>query len=165
MDKKVLTEAMKVSISEVLERMFFMPMEFAAPEQAGEDPLSDPETIIAKLEFSGLACGTFFLLIPASLAKSVTADFLGVTSQDQVLKLVAGTVLEMVNMLAGSTLSTYDHQALFDLQIPELITAKELHALTEGIADQVAIRIQTPISQMAFQVVLEQEAGVAGDGG
>ncbi len=164
MDKKILTEAMKASISDVLERMFFMPMEFAAPEKAGVDPLSDPGAIIAKLEFSGLACGTFFLLIPASLAQSVTADFLGVTSQGQAPKLVAGTVLEMVNMLAGSTLSTYDHQALFDLQLPELITVNELRALTEGVADQVVIRIQTPESRLAFQVVLQQEAGVAGDG-
>jgi CheY-specific phosphatase CheX len=164
MDKKALTEAMKASISEVLERMFFMPMEFAGPEKAGDDPLSDPEIIIAKLEFSGLACGTFFLQIPAFLALSVTADFLGVTSQGETRKLVAGTVLEMVNMLAGSTLSTYDHQALFDLQIPELISVKELHALTEGVADQVVIRIQTQESRMAFQVVLQQEAGAAGDG-
>jgi CheY-specific phosphatase CheX len=164
MDKAALTKAMKASISEVLERMFFMPMEFAAPEKSGADPLSDPETIIAKLEFSGSACGTFFLLIPASLALSVTADFLGVTSKGEARKLVAGTVLEMANMLAGSTLSTYDHQVLFDLQTPELITVKELHALTEGVADQVVIRIQTPESQMAFQAVLQQEAGVAGDG-
>jgi len=164
MDKSALKEAMKASISEVLERMFFMPMEFAAPEKSGADPLSDPETIIAKLEFSGSAYGTFFLLIPASLAQSVTADFLGVTSKGEARKLVSGTVLEMVNMLAGSTLSTYDHQALFDLQIPELITAKEMHALTEAIAEQVVIRIQTPESQMAFQAVLQQAAGATGDG-
>jgi hypothetical protein len=61
----------------------------------------------------------------------------------------------MVNMLAGGTLSTYDHQALFDLQIPELITVKEHRALTEGVAEQVAIRIQTPEGRMIFQVVLQ----------
>jgi CheY-specific phosphatase CheX len=151
MDKSALTEAMKTSISEVLERMFFMPIEFAAPEKAG----ADPAAILVKLEFSGSACGTFFLLIPATLAQSVTADFLGVTSQSQARELVPGTVLEMVNMLAGATLSTYDHQALFDLQIPELITVKEHRALTEGVADQVAIRIQTPEGRMIFQVVLQ----------
>jgi CheY-specific phosphatase CheX len=149
MDKSALTEAMKASISEVLERMFFMPIEFAAPEKAG----ADPATIIAKLEFSGSVCGTFFLLIPASLAQTVTADFLGVTSPGQARELVPGTVLEMVNMLAGSTLSTYDHQALFDLQIPELVTVNELRALTEGIADQIVISIQTAESRMTFQFV------------
>ena len=165
MDKSVLTDAMKASISEVLAQMFFMPIEFAAPDKSGADPQPDPETIVARLGFSGLACGTFFLLIPASLALSVTADFLGVTSKGEARKLVAGTVLEMANMLAGSALSTYDHQVLFDLQTPELITVKELHALTEGVADQVVIRIQTPESRMAFQVVLQQAAAVVGDGG
>jgi CheY-specific phosphatase CheX len=165
MDKSVLTDAMKASISEVLAQMFFMPIEFGAPDKSGVDPQPDPETMVAKLGFSGLACGTFFLIIPASLALSVTADFLGVTSKDEARKLVAGTVLEMANMLAGSALSTYDHQVLFDLQTPELITVKELHALTEGVADQVVIRIQTPESRMAFQVVLQQAAAVVGDGG
>jgi len=149
MDKSALTEAMKTSISEVLERMFFMPIEFAAPEKAG----ADPAAIIAKLQFSGSVCGTFFLLIPASLAQTVTADFLGVTSPGQARELVPGTVLEMVNMLAGSTLSTYDHQALFDLQIPELVTVNELGALTEGMADQIVIGIQTAESRMTFQFV------------
>ncbi len=164
MDKSVLTDAMKASISEVLAQMFFMPIEFAAPDKSGAAPQLDPETMVAKLGFSGLACGTFFLLIPASLALSVTADFLGVKSKGEARKLVAGTVLEMVNMLAGSTLSTYDHQALFDLQLPELITVNELRVLTEGVADQVVIRIQAPENRMAFRVVLQQAAVVAGDG-
>ena len=153
MDKAALTEAMKTSISEVLEQMFFMPIEITAPANTGAHPEPDPATIVAKLEFSGSACGTFFLLIPASLAQSVTADFLGVTSQDQARKLVAGTVLEMVNMLAGSTLSAYDRQGLFDLQIPELITDKDLPPLTEVAANQALIRIQTPESRMTFQAV------------
>jgi CheY-specific phosphatase CheX len=153
MDKSAMTEAMKASISEVLELMFFMPIEIAAPDKTGADPQLDPETIVAKLEFSGLACGTFFLIIPASLAQSVTADFLGVTSQGQARELVPGTVLEMVNMLAGGTLSAYDHQALFDLQIPELIPVNELRALTEGIADNIEISIQTAESRMTFQFV------------
>ena len=155
MDKAALMKAMKASISEVFERMFFIPIEFTVPEKAGAAPAPAPATIIAKLEFSGSACGTFFLLIPASLAQSVTADFLGVTSQSQARELVPGTVLEMVNMLVGGTLSTYDNQALFDLQIPELIAVKELHALTEGVADQVVIGIQTLESRMTFQVVLQ----------
>jgi hypothetical protein len=61
----------------------------------------------------------------------------------------------MVNMLAGSTLSTYDHQALFDLQIPELISSEELRRLTDGAADQVVLRIKMPESRMTFQVVLQ----------
>ena len=42
MDKSVLTDAMKASISEVLAQMFFMPIEFAAPDKTGADPQPDP---------------------------------------------------------------------------------------------------------------------------
>jgi CheY-specific phosphatase CheX len=153
MDKSALSEAMKASISEVLEQMFFMPIDLTVPEKAGADSKLDPVPILAKLEFGGASRGTFLLLIPSGLAQSVAADFLGITTQSLAQEQVAGTVLEMVNMLAGSTLSTYDHQALFDLQIPELISVNELGALIAGCADRVVIRIQTPDSRMTFQVV------------
>ena len=153
MDKSALTQAMKASISEVLEQMFFLPIDFIAPEKACADP--EPATIIAKLDFSGSSGGTFVLQMPAALAQSVAADFLGTTAQGLFREQVAATVLEMVNMLAGSTLSTYDHQALFNLQIPELISADALGALTEKVADQIVIRIQTPESPMTFQVGLQ----------
>jgi CheY-specific phosphatase CheX len=155
MDKSVLTQAMKASISEVLEQMFFLPIDFIAQEKVCADPGPDQATIIAKLGFSGSSCGTFVLLIPAALAQSVAADFLGTTVQSLSQEQVAGTVLEMVNMLAGSTLSTYDHQALFNLQIPELITINAVRALTEQVADQILVRVQTPESRMTFQVALQ----------
>jgi CheY-specific phosphatase CheX len=155
MDKSALTQAMKASISEVLEQMFFMTIDFIGPEKACADPEPDQATIIAKLGFSGSCCGTFVLLIPAALAQSVAADFLGITRQSLSREQVTGTVLEMVNMLAGSTLSTYDHQALFNLQIPELITINAVRALTGQVADQILVRIQTPESRMTFQVALQ----------
>ena len=154
MDKSVLTHAMKASISEVLERMFFMPIEFVAPDLALPDPPSEDASIIAKLGFSGSRSGTFILLVPKALAQSVSADFLGTSVQSLTSDQVAGTVLEMVNMLAGSALSIYDHRALFDLQIPELIACRDACAMTEGGPDQIVIKIQTPQSRMTFQLIL-----------
>ncbi len=155
MDKPALTQAMKASISEVLEQMFFMPIDFMDPAIAGADPEPDPEPVIARLGFCGSTSGTFLLLIPAALAQSISADFLGVATESPSRDQVAATVLEMVNMLAGGTLSRYDHQALFDLQIPELITVNNLRALTEGITDQIVIRAQTPESRITFQLIIE----------
>jgi CheY-specific phosphatase CheX len=155
MDKPALTQAMKASISEVLEQMFFMPIDFMGPAIAGADPEPDPEPVIARLGFRGSPCGTFLLLIPAALAQSVAADFLGVATEGLSRDQVAATVLEMVNMLAGGTLGRYDHQALFDLQIPELITISDLRALTEEITDQIVIRAQTPESRITFQLIIQ----------
>ena len=155
MDKSALTEAMKASISEVLEQMFFMPIDFMAPAIVGADAQSDPESVIAGLGFSGSPSGTFLLLVPAALARSVSADFLGTCPQNLSRDQVAGTVLEMVNMLAGNTLSAFNHQALFDLQIPELITCNDARALSAAGLDQIAIGIRTPQSRMTYELIIQ----------
>ena len=153
MDKSALTQAMKASISEVLEQMFFMPIEFTAPIDSGGEPLSVAASLIARIGFCGSPSGTFVLVIPLALAQSVSADFLGLAVQSLSDDQVTGTVLEMVNMLAGGTLSKYDHQALFDLQIPELITFSHLRTLTEGGSDPIVIGIHTLDSWMTFQLI------------
>jgi CheY-specific phosphatase CheX len=153
MDKSKMVNAMKTSISEVLEQMFFLPVDYIAPDRSLSEPEPDQASIIAKLAFSGSPSGTFMLQVPAALAQSVSADFLGIAPPDLADDQVTDTVLEMVNMLAGSTLSTYDHQALFDLQIPALIRNHDEPALTTEDPDRILIRIQTPESPMTFQLI------------
>ena len=53
MDKSAMMEAMKTSISEVLEQMFYMPIDFIAPGADSPDPETGNASIIAKLGFSG----------------------------------------------------------------------------------------------------------------
>jgi CheY-specific phosphatase CheX len=152
MDKSTLTQAMKDSISEVLEQMFFMPIDFSSPMESDADPEAGPDPIIVRIGFQGPSSGSFVLLMPDDLAWSVSVDFIGTADQSLSSDQVTGTVLEMVNMLAGSTLSLYDHQEMFDLQIPELITFNDLRAMAEGGADHIMIRIQTLDSQMIFNL-------------
>jgi CheY-specific phosphatase CheX len=158
MDKSAMTEAMKASISEVLEQMFFMPIDFIAPDAARSDPESGNGSIIAKLGFCGSLSGTFMLHVPGPLAHSVSADFLGIAPQNLSDDHVTGTVLEMVNMLAGGTLSIYARHALFDLQIPEIISMHDAGALTGESSDGIIIRIQTPENRMAFQLNIQKAA-------
>ena len=156
MDKSAMMEAMKTSISEVLEQMFYMPIDFIAPGADSPDPETGNASIIAKLGFSGSPSGTFMLQVPATLAQSVSADFLGIAPASLSDHQVTGTVLEMVNMLAGSTLSAYDHHALFNLQIPELSSLHDAGALTAAIPDRIMLRIQTPESRITFQLVIQE---------
>ena len=54
MEKEVLITAMKTSISEVLETMFFLPLEF--PDEVNPEQLWGPqkeEPVVGKLTFSG----------------------------------------------------------------------------------------------------------------
>ena len=156
MDKSAMTEAMKTSISEVLEQMFFMPLDFIAPDAAFQNPEAGGASIIAKLGFSGSLTGTFVLRVPSPLARSVSADFLGTARSKLSDDDVTGTVLEMVNMLAGCALSVYDCRALFDLQIPQLIGRQDTGGLTEQHSGGITIRIQTPESRMTFQLIIQE---------
>ncbi len=156
MDKPAMTEAMRASISEVLEQMFFMPVDFIAPDAARQDPEPGDGSIIAKLGFSGSLAGDFMLQVPTSLAQSVSADFLGTAPSNLSDSDVAGTVLEMANMLVGGALSIYDSQELFDLQIPQLISSQEMGDLAEQGFDGIMIRIQTLDNRMTFQLILQE---------
>ena len=156
MDKSAMTQAMKVSISEVLEQMFFMPIDFMKPEQVGADPQHDNGSIFAKLGFNGIPNGTFILQMSVTQAQSVSADFLGTHLENLSDDQVTGTVLEMVNMLAGSTLSHYDRQALYDLHLPERITCSDARDFVGKGSDLIVIRIQTLENRMMFQLIVQE---------
>jgi CheY-specific phosphatase CheX len=156
MDKPAMTEAMRASISEVLEQMFFMPVDFITPDTARQDPEPVDGSIIAKLGFSGSLAGTFMLQVPRPLAQSVSADFLGTAPSSLSDSDVAGTVLEMANMLVGGALSIYDSQTLYDLQIPQLISKQDMGAFTGQCCDGIVIRVQTLENRMTFQLILQE---------
>lgn len=151
MDKSLMTQAMKASISEVLEQMFFLPIDFFSLIPGGIDQYINGETVATRLEFSGAHIGTFWLSMPIFLARSVSADFLGSTPEKLSIDQVFGTALEMINMLAGSTLSHYDHAAVFDLSIPDLPPSNRFfEACTTADQNQMIIGIQTLQSHMLF---------------
>ena len=78
MDKKALIWAMKNSISEVLETMFFLPVDVSDTDLT-KIPchLENDQISVTKLNFSGPFSGSFVLFIPDEFAVSLTADFLG----------------------------------------------------------------------------------------
>jgi CheY-specific phosphatase CheX len=156
MDKETLMMAMKNSISDVLEKMFFLPLDF--PDQAGAEDVwgSDrPELLISKLDFSGPFSGRFLLYIPTDLARDLTASFLGTDDGQVAEEQVIGTVKEIVNMLAGSTFSAFDQDAIFDLEIPKLgqigdSTNDEQAVSAEGIF----VPIRTENNTLALQMIV-----------
>ncbi|MGD8846172.1 MAG: chemotaxis protein CheX [Desulfobacteraceae bacterium] len=121
MDTLAMIQAMKDSIFEVLEQMFFLPIDLV--EDQKENTITGPnnqQSIHARVGFDGVPSGTFLLNIPKELAVSITADFLGTIPEKLSMEQITGTVKEMINMLAGNTLSAYDPKTPFDLHIPEL---------------------------------------------
>lgn len=119
MDLEALKEATKTSISEVLETMFFLPLEVSESEDGGDlAQLPKDQLTGACLKFDGPIAGEVTFLIPVNLARSLTADFLGQEEGEVGKDEMVGTVKEVVNMITGKALSLYDESAVFKLGIP-----------------------------------------------
>jgi CheY-specific phosphatase CheX len=123
--KEALKTAMRTSISEVLETMFFMT--FDLKENATADVLlQNPEAplFISRIEFSGKFAGFFLFVVPENILRIMTMTFMGLDSDEITETHLNGTVQEAINMIAGNTFSNFDDQAVFDLNIPKLIDIK-----------------------------------------
>ena len=150
MEKEALITAMKSSISEVLETMFFLPLDFPGTDMwDSSDP--EEETLICRLNFTGPFEGYFVIFIPKEQALSFTADFLGKDSEGISRDQVNDTVKETLNMIAGSTFRNYDDQAVFDLGFPEIIELDDISGDDSG--EEVFITINTLDNYLALKMV------------
>ena len=158
MKNKDMTTAMKNSISDVLETMFFLSLDFSDDidilEQwdTGKDPV-----IAAKLSFSGPLSGYAVFCIPKKSALSITADFMGKDEQEISDDQINETIKEIINMIIGNTFSKYDPDVVFDLGVPELV---EFHDSIKGLPDSeksFSVVIETLENYLAFQMNITNE--------
>jgi CheY-specific phosphatase CheX len=154
MNKEKLMTAMQTSISEVLETMFFLPVDFLGPSESPCKGLNDETVVAAKLGFDGPASGIFRLLVPENLARLISADFLGIDPAEMTAEDVAGTVKEMINMLAGNTFSIYDADTVFDLMVPEMEAAGATQARYVGGDSTITIDIDTLENRMVLELAI-----------
>ena len=148
MEKKTLITAMKSSISEIMETMFFTPVEFpdTVPEELPD--LKKHDKIIAgRLNFKGPFSGYFILSVPKKLASLLTADFLGEDQENISGEQLSETIKEILNMLAGGTFTYYDNNAVFNLDIPEIVNSDKDGT---GQEEKLVIIAQTPDEYLSF---------------
>ncbi len=125
-----LMKAMRASISEVLETMFFEPLEF--PEEMDASGFLDKNkkhSIAVSVKYRGPFSGDLSCFMPKNLALFLASDFLGVEPSEVSDNQAEEVVKEIVNMAAGGVFSHYDNSAVFQLGIPEAINDKRK---TEG---------------------------------
>jgi len=158
MKNKDMTTAMKNSISDVLETMFFLSLDFSDDIDilelwnTGKDPV-----IAAKLSFSGPLSGYAVFCIPKKSALSITADFMGKDEQEISDDQINDTIKEIINMIIGNTFSMYDSDVVFDLGVPELV---EFHDSIKGLPDSeksFSVVIETMENYLAFQMNITNE--------
>ena len=120
--KKILMKAMMTSISEVMETMFFLPVEFGEEStmvKSGIDINKPVQT--SQLKFTGDVSGSLFIVVPKDLIGEMAENFMG-ESQDRLTEAhLSGTLTEMLNMVCGNALSKAKSKVPFELGIPQVI--------------------------------------------
>lgn len=152
MEREALIKAMKRSISEVLEKMFFLPVDFADATNKYELWKSGSgQILVTRLNFKGPFSGCFHFLIPAELTRSLAASFLGEDEGSVNEAHLTETVREIVNMIAGNTFSLFDDQKIFDLDIPEMVDFGAVQKSHSG-PDEIFIAINTIDNCLGIQL-------------
>ena len=153
MDKTTLTTAMTTSISDVLETMFFLPIEISSAAKV-EDLWNADQTgmLAARLDYKGPVSGHCILFMPEKLSVDITADFLGETPENVADEQSHGTVKEIINMIVGNLFSLLDPQAVFDLGIPNLVAFGENCAGAADANQEIFMALNTLESHLAIRI-------------
>ena len=152
--KETLKTAMMTSISDVLETMFFMTVEATEVNQWADldVDVSGGTYYISKIDFSGPLTGFFILAVPQNILSDMTEFFMGMEAEEVTDTQLSGTISEAINMIAGNTFSTLDDQAVFSLEIPELLDAQSLpDAPGQTENEALYLRIETPSGRLGLQ--------------
>ncbi|MCP3899495.1 MAG: chemotaxis protein CheX [Desulfobacteraceae bacterium] len=143
---KNLMEVMKISISEVLETMFYLAVEFQndlSPDKL--EVIKKNITMGCKLHVSGSVSASFMLFIPDSLLLDMTQSFMGEDEENCTKEYLEGTLKETLNMIAGNALKSLETDESPDLHIPEIVEISEMDSGS-------LITIETTDGTMIMQV-------------
>lgn len=122
-----LTDLMKTSISEVLETMFYLPVEFQ--ENLSKEEIEAFKKEIntgCRLKVTGSVEGCFQLFIPDPLLLNMTQNFMGENPESCTKKYLDGTLKETLNMIIGNALKSMKTKTPPDLDIPEIISISDM---------------------------------------
>ncbi len=147
--KKILMKAMMTSISEVMETMFFLPVEFDGESTLSKCGLYKKETIACRLGFTGDASGSVLIVAPKTLVAEMAENFMGESRDSLTQEHFSGTLTELCNIVSGNALSKTESKSPFELNIPELIDASDVSK-----EEKFAI-IETTESKMAFSLKID----------
>lgn len=155
MEKETLKTAMKDSISEVLEKMFFVPLNFSEHKSPYElwKPGKD-KVLVTELGFQGPFSGTVISFIPEENALSLAADFLGENAKEVPAQHGREIAQEITNMVSGNTFRLLDSQSVFDLETPKMSLFEKAAASQVDWVKEIFVSLQTTEGSMAFGMVV-----------
>jgi len=147
---------MALAIFEVLEIMFFQPVQFVDHQLPLNEWFPENESLkVARLEFAGPVSGAFYLLIPIALAAEMTANFLGLSEDGVSDQQQADTIKEALNMIGGHMLSLFDEQGKYQLGIPALLAENESMTKPVEYENEEILLIETGTMRLAAGIRLQ----------
>lgn len=153
---KELKSAMTASISEVLETMFYMPLEFEDyTVQERKALLEAPDLRLCKLTFTGKISGYFLMAIRDSLLVTMARDFMGEDKENITRQHTDGIIKEALNMVAGHMFSNMDKTNEYNLGIPELMEDKSVQAMFSECPSDYLVVAESIEGVVACRVCLE----------
>ena len=148
---KTLMTAMMASTSEVMETMFFLPVEFREELttliQSGMG--KQKSNMACRIKFSGDVSGSLTLLIPKDLLAQMTENFMGEPLENLQDKHLSGTLTEILNIICGNALRKVKANNPFELDIPEMIDELNIPET------KLFTIIETPGSMMAINISVD----------
>ncbi len=118
---KPLTPTMMTSISEVMETMFFLPLEEKEGSKVEEVLGAGSGTLHAcTIDFTGAFTGTMALVAQEPLLYAMAENFTGEARKSLARKDLEETLQEALNMIAGNCFSKVDPNAVVDLGVPQI---------------------------------------------
>ncbi|WP_300455014.1 chemotaxis protein CheX [Desulfobacula sp.] len=147
--KTILMTAMEASISEVMETMFFLPVEFGREATLAQCKMDKKNNLVCRLVFTGDASGSLILMAPEILAAEMAENFMGEVSENLTQDHLSGTLTEMLNMVCGNALSKTKSKVPFELGIPEMMDPSEISE------KQVFTIVETTESKMAITIIMD----------
>ncbi len=156
MEKAAMMQAMKASISNVLETMFYQMVQIVDEDcslQAWFDP--GRSLLGATLNFAGPSEGRFYVIIPIEVANEITANFLGLDAGEIDAGQRTDTVKEALNMVSGGMLAIFDPKGAYKLGIPEMMTDDDLsHDKLKDLHGDV-ILLETVDNRLAAAITMD----------
>ncbi len=148
--KKILMKAMMTSISEVMETMFFLPVEFEGESTLPRCGLNKGKILACELTFNGDVSGSLTIAAPQKLVSLMTENFMGESKEQLTDEHFSGTLTEMLNMVCGNALSKTDTKVPFELGIPKVIDESEIKE------NETLTMIKTAESKMAILLKIDE---------
>ena len=156
MEKAAMMKAMKASISNVLETMFYQMVQIVDDDCSLQAWFAPGQSLLgATLNFAGPFEGTFYVIIPIEVADRITANFLGLDAGEIDAGRRTDTVKEALNMISGGMLSIFDPKGAFKLGIPDMIAQDDLsHDKLKDLQKDV-ILLETEDNRMAAAIAMD----------